>query len=130
MTTTKFGRSGFSVPMPKPGDGTRIYLNHDGTITCSWDNRMAMDAMPRRRPLRLAYDNDGADETPFARLSAILQATLIDDKLSLEPAMDLLRQVASGTDTDAEEVDALVGLAQDTRPIEQRYPGRCVIATA
>jgi hypothetical protein len=44
MVNTKFGRSGFTIPVPKPGDGTKILLNHDGTMTCSWDNRMALDA--------------------------------------------------------------------------------------
>jgi hypothetical protein len=43
MATTKFGRSGFTIPVPKPGDGTKIFMNHDGSMTCSWDNRMALD---------------------------------------------------------------------------------------
>ena len=31
-------RSGFTIPMPKPGDGTKIFVNPDGSLSCSWDN--------------------------------------------------------------------------------------------
>ena len=43
------GRQSFTVPMPKPGDGTKILLNSDGSMTCSWDDprgRMALDSKP------------------------------------------------------------------------------------
>jgi hypothetical protein len=59
MATTKFGRSGFTIPLPKPGDGTKIFMNHDGSMTCSWDNRMAMDAA--LMPPAVQGDNGGDD---------------------------------------------------------------------
>jgi hypothetical protein len=38
----------FTIPTPRPDGGPKIFLNGDGTITCSYDRpRMAMDAKPR-----------------------------------------------------------------------------------
>ena len=47
MANTKLVRDGFTIPMPKPGDGTKIMCRPDGSLYCSWDRpaaRMALDA--------------------------------------------------------------------------------------
>jgi hypothetical protein len=47
MANTKLVRDDFTIPMPKPGDGTKIMCRPDGSLYCSWDRpaaRMALDA--------------------------------------------------------------------------------------
>ncbi len=59
-------RQSLTVPVPKPGDGTKILLHPNGTMTCSWDppdGRMALDArpgwaMPRGRDDRLGLGDN------------------------------------------------------------------------
>jgi hypothetical protein len=62
MANAKLVRDGFTIPMPKPGDGTKLMCRPDGSLYCSWDRppaRMALDAaLPRSR---LGYDADITD---------------------------------------------------------------------
>jgi hypothetical protein len=108
-------RSSFTVPMPKPGDGTRIFMMPDGRLRCSWDDpRMAQDAAP--------VDDGG-------QRSAELQQGLLNDVAKLQAklegdqeGLDLLDSLVSALLGPSEQ-DALSGeTGMTARPVAEDQP--------
>ena len=86
-------RDGFTIPMPKPGDGTKLIANPDGSLTCSWDKPlMAMDAALIAPDRRSGPFNDGGDPEGDDLPTKIHQ--LLDGKLDdgdIETLLELIK---------------------------------------
>ena len=97
-------RDGFRIPMPKPGDGTKIVCHSDGTMTCSWDRpRMALDAALGSKPMGYGSadnDPDDVDNNPGGDDTENKVRQLLEGKL--EPAdLDALCDLIFGDDAPA-----------------------------
>ena len=106
--------------MPKPGDGTKIFANRDGSLTCSWDNpRMAMDADIN------VPDEDGGDDLAD-KIHQLLDGKL--DDADIEQLLELIQGAAPqaqpapiagdrrrGMATDELQRRVASGLARQTR---------------
>ena len=85
-------RSGFTIPMPKPGDGTKIFVNPDGSLSCSWDKpRMAMDAainLPPPQNTNSPFDSDPEGDDLADKVHQLLDGKL--DPGDIEELIDLI----------------------------------------
>lgn len=107
-------RSSFTVPMPRPGDGTKIYMQPDGSLRCSWDNRMAMDASPDDQ------DNLGEFGDGWAAIFEILRNELNPDSYTKIEGL-IGRELLSGPEHEAlQEQGAMV--SKPTPVVEDEPP--------
>jgi hypothetical protein len=122
-------RASFTVPTPRPDGGPKIYLNGDGTITCSYDvpkRKLAHDAQPRTRPVRYGRDQQtqnpayAPDADPVGELVKLLQGAGLDQEASAR-ACELIKQIA-GSDIDPDTVPPeLDSDAYDAEPEASTY---------
>ena len=121
----------FSIEAPKPNGGPRLYLHNNGRMTVSYDNpRMALDAQPATRPVRIGRDElsvngggpDQASQDPMGDLVKMLRGRVAPEDHTV--LISLLRQIASDPDSvpgrlddGAEDEENAVSIADPTGSI-------------
>jgi hypothetical protein len=119
MTTTKLVRDGFNIPMPKPGDGTRLMCRPDGSLYCSWDRPAA----------RMALDSaiGGPKGSPnYASSNATDDIDLNTPDSTGDDLRDKIHQLLAGKvdDADIETLLALIEGPDDTPAQDRKRGGR------
>lgn len=111
-------RDGFVIPMPKPGDGTKIFANRDGSLTCSWDRppapRMALDAAlsfngPAQAPQSGGGDPEGDDLE--GKVRELLTGKL--DEADLDALLELIMGTGAAPQPQPIAGDSRRGMATD-----------------